>query len=462
MYNSKFQSNTKQDDYYYAKYIKYRNKCNNLKKEVSTRGQTQLGGRRQQRGGNPNIYNKIDQVHFWLHQFEEHATIIALGIESDPDANNPTKPCNNGSNPPKNPPPYFSDASELKLRGIQLHLAIKDYLNELFVCKGIDENKIVLDQGDFNKLGTNVDSLNGKVSEASGLVQQVLEYKQLVISRIKEGEASKKWLGWIQESLVQHMIDELLFYQDIIKTGSDILNDNTDRSIEQQISFWTKINAEHVGTASKLLDIDYSNDADFRNAYENYFMAKNFIGKNRDQPTNLTAQLQEYLNTLDTIQHETKRKIDSGELKSVIHPDLAFHDVREAERAKAALPSLSGQRGQTQQQRVAQGQTQSVSQGQTQSVTQGQTQQMAQGQEQGKEQTQQMAQGQTSKYDRSQLNVEKQLYDQPFKAQSSASNLPYSMRPANQPYGETDLTSDVPLPIFGGRQYRLSETSPFN
>lgn len=337
--NNKKSVNDSMDDYYYAKYIKYRNKCNNLKRKVNSR--TQMGGRFLK--GGVIHRDKLDQVHFWLHQFDEHVVIISLGIEVDPDKLNPPKV--SMVRPTYKPNPYVDNAGELKAKGIELHLRIKEFMDRVFVSKGIDEEKVILDEGDFSRLGTEELSADAILSEASGLVNEISEYKQTVLNTIKNAQGSRKWLGWIMESLVQHMIDELNNFQRIIKSGSDINNDFTDPSILEQISFWTKINAEHVGMASHMLDITYENDTDFRNAYENYFRAQEFIGFNRNEPTNLTPELQAYISTLDIIQQQTKDKIDAGALKSIIHPDLAHHDVREMERAKAALQILSTKQG---------------------------------------------------------------------------------------------------------------------
>jgi hypothetical protein len=291
--------------------MKYKNKCNNLRR--------QLGG--------SDSYDlnklKLDQIHFWMHQFEEHITMIVLGIETNPD---PTKSA-----------PYVDNAHELKSEGIKLRTTIKGFMDKIFNSKGIDKNKIVLDESDYKKLAK--DSFDDiTISEADKLTRQIRDYKQKILDTIKFAQQNKRWLGWLFQSFVQHMVDELDNYEKIIKTGSDIQNGH---NIEEQISFWTKINAEHVGLASHLLDIDYANDADFRNAYENYVKAQHFIGPNRDRPVKLTDELQAYLITLDGITHETRNKLESGQLKSIIHPDLAFHDVREAERAKVALQNLA-------------------------------------------------------------------------------------------------------------------------
>lgn len=295
---------------YYNKYLKYKEKYNNLKLKKINGGTKGL-----------DLKYKYDQIHFWMHQFEEHAVVISLAIEPDPDPQ------------PNSVSVFHSEASMLKAKGIELHKRAKEYLDRVFVSKGIDENKIVLDESDYAKLNFS----QSDISEAEIIVDDIRKYKINVINVIKECEANRKWLGWIMESLVQHMIDELDFYGKIIQTGSDL---NNSYNVPEQISFWTKINAEHVGMASHFLDITYENDTAFRNAYENYYKAQEYIGKNRDQPINISAELQTYINTLVNITEETRNKLEQGQLKSVINPDIAFHDVREAERSQLAIQSL--------------------------------------------------------------------------------------------------------------------------
>ena len=289
-------------DYYYAKYLKYKNKYKEFKNTLES-----------QSGGALSTRELLDEIHFWLHQFEEHALFLHLGIVTNLD---------------------------LKQKGLVLNQRARQHLQNMFVSKGIDEHKIALDESDFAKLGNDV---QGNIDQALSIVAEIKKYKQQVLAAIIEAEENGSWIGWIYQSFAEHVLLELDFFQKMAM--------GTVPSVRAQCIFWNRINAEHVGMASHFLDPTFENDEDIAKADTQYHECHP-ENPRKPAPTDdnqflvLTLQC---IDQLDVLQRETERKVTNGEAKSVIHPTLAAHDVREGLRAKYALSRLRGMAGNQQQ-----------------------------------------------------------------------------------------------------------------
>ena len=74
------------------------------------------------------------------------------------------------------------------------------------------------------------------------LLAELKEFKQRVLKRLLAGE----WLGSAFPSFVQHILNELLYFED--KLNGKVY------SKEQEIAFWKRIHSEHADLASHLLD----------------------------------------------------------------------------------------------------------------------------------------------------------------------------------------------------------------
>lgn len=74
------------------------------------------------------------------------------------------------------------------------------------------------------------------------LLPELKEFKQRVLQRLLAGE----WLGTAFPSFVQHILDELLYFES--KLNGKVY------TLEEETVFWNKINSEHAGFAAHLLD----------------------------------------------------------------------------------------------------------------------------------------------------------------------------------------------------------------
>ncbi len=107
---------------------------------------------------------------------------------------------------------------ELKQRGLDLYLRWKQ-----FVCEGKMLNR--------KKLFPLIDDLH--------------DYKVEIIRRLNDGE----WLGAAYVSFVDHILRELLYFEDKLR--------GIPLSAAEEVEFWNRINSEHAGFASHLLDPEH-------------------------------------------------------------------------------------------------------------------------------------------------------------------------------------------------------------
>jgi len=114
---------------------------------------------------------------------------------------------------------------------------------------------------------------------------------------------------------------------------------NNPWSKKDELVFWSEINAEHVGTASHLLDPDYKNDDIFKKAYDLHHEFP--YVKEKAQTNQFYLELsRRFVEILDKFQSETKLKVEKRSIDSTINPNLANHDDRESKRALLVLDSL--------------------------------------------------------------------------------------------------------------------------
>lgn len=239
-----------------------------------------------------DVYAKADEIHFWGHQLMEHALFLHLGIVDD----------------------------HLKTKGLLLHERWKLFMDYAF--PGIEEHKIELDEGD--RMSINFEIL----SEVFELIADTEKYKLEILSRLEAGD----WIGWIFPLFVRHLLRELYFFRD------KLLGDVT---IEQEARFWNLINGEHAGFAAHLLDpnpdnwnlIDQSEET-----YRKLALLSQYEG-DVEMLQYITLSLTEW-KKLDEFSTSLYDSIAANTVKSVIHPKLLRHDIREGKRATLMMERL--------------------------------------------------------------------------------------------------------------------------
>jgi hypothetical protein len=268
---------------YKTKYFKYKEKYIALKKL--------------QAGGSVDDSEVIDEMHFWGHQMIEHALFLHLGLED----------------------------MGLKARALELHKKWQMAMDEAFASKGIEEEKIVLDSSDLAKLaGTDF-------SPIIRLLSELKDFKQQVVDRLSKGE----WIGWVYQSLAEHTMKELVHMEKKVNKQSYPVLD--------QIDFYNTINAEHTGVTSHWFDPDPQNDEDMARALELFHKGVKMVENHKQAEQQLYLKLSlDYADELGQFEKKTKNRVNSHTVKSIIHPTMIAHDVREGDRSVYCLKRLQG------------------------------------------------------------------------------------------------------------------------
>lgn len=262
----------------YHKYLKYKNKYLKLKSM-----QKQYGGEQYYEDDNKE---SIDALHFWGNQLGEHAFMLHLLIVDE----------------------------ELRDQALNHHEKINRYMANTFESLGIDKEKIVLDDNDFNKINV----IEFDFQEALQLFEELRDYKKNIKRIIDEG----RWIGWVFPIFAKHVLDELNYAYAIIQ-GQD-LND------EDIMHFWNESNAEAAGYSSQMLDPSIENDSIIEKAKDYQIKVMNSLSiEEKDQMIIMSIK---YANELDNMISDTKQKIYDNEIKHIIHPALINHLDREDKR----------------------------------------------------------------------------------------------------------------------------------
>jgi len=233
----------------------------------------------------------IDDIHFWSHQMEEHAEFMYLGLVEP----------------------------SLKNRSMEFKKIYEDYHNRHFMSKGIEEHKLILDDSDFQKLKEDLD-----INEIVKINEEFKKFKEGIIDRLKKGE----WLGWLWQSFIQHLLDELNYFNGKIQLKYD----------GDEVQFWNKMNADHVGSGGHLLDPDFKNDELIVKSFNLYHELQKMDKGEKEQLIHMSLN---YAKELDVFHKKTQDAVINHKIDSVIHPLLIEHIVREGERSIYSLTKLA-------------------------------------------------------------------------------------------------------------------------
>ena len=148
----------------------------------------------------------------------------------------------------------------------------------------------------------------------SDLIYSLKLYKSEILQRLLAGE----WLGAVYPQFVDHILRELIYFEN--RMNGKYLN------YAEEVLFWNTINSEHAGFASHLLDpseVVLTDKADETSK------------KIRAQPASadiasIVMAIEAGANLLE-FNKEAYQAVLNGQLKSVIHPTLLRHVIREGE-----------------------------------------------------------------------------------------------------------------------------------
>lgn len=153
------------------------------------------------------------------------------------------------------------------------------------------------------------------------LLEKERKFQIKVLSMMDEG----KWVGWIFPLFENHITLELDYLVDKLN--------GIKYSAQDEVLFWNRINSEHAAFAAHLLD---PSERDlFLKADQMSEKFYNIPASEKDMMMRISLQYSEQLDEFNKTAQSNAKTI-----KSVIHPVLLEHVIREGERSIKTLKSL--------------------------------------------------------------------------------------------------------------------------
>jgi hypothetical protein len=153
------------------------------------------------------------------------------------------------------------------------------------------------------------------------LLQKERAFQIRALQAMDEG----KWIGWIFPLFMNHITLELDYFVDKLNA--------IKYSPKDEVLFWNRINSEHAAFAAHLLD---PAERELFLKADNLSIKFDKIPKSeREMMINLSLKASEELDKFN----KTARA-ESKHIKSIIHPVLLDHVIREGERSIKTLSSL--------------------------------------------------------------------------------------------------------------------------
>ena len=155
------------------------------------------------------------------------------------------------------------------------------------------------------------------------LLHRLRAYKLAVYNTLNTG----KWIGWIYPAFAEHVLLELDYFLDKL-TGRQF-------TAADEIAFWNKERSGEVGLTAHLLDP--SEQKLVKQAMELSFKIK--CPPKSEEEMMVGLSLKNY-KELDAFNKQAQTAMANNAVKSIIHPVLLDHIVREGERAIQVVSRL--------------------------------------------------------------------------------------------------------------------------
>lgn len=211
-------------------------------------------------------------------------------------------------------------ARQLSEHALFLHLGIED--------KPLKKQGIIIHKK-FEQFRKNIDPESMQsLTEILPLAKELRDYKIQVLSRLNDGE----WIGWIFPTFARHIIMELDYFVDKLN--------GIQYTDHDEILFWNMINGEHAQFAAHLLDP--SEQALFEQANN---IAEKFANLPKNELEMFRKISLQSAKELDKYNKAAQQRITTNTVKSVIHPVLIKHVIREGQRSIATLKNLTSTEG---------------------------------------------------------------------------------------------------------------------
>ena len=160
------------------------------------------------------------------------------------------------------------------------------------------------------------------------VTKKLRAYKVEILTILNSG----KWIGWIFPLFARHIILELDYFVDKLN--------NIKYTDKDEIAFWNVINGEHASFAAHLLDPSerdlFLKGDKLSQKFANVVTSEAHMMRK----ISLTAAKE-----LDDYNKTAQKAQQKNELKSIIHPVLLDHVIREGQRSIRMLNSLHDKKG---------------------------------------------------------------------------------------------------------------------
>lgn len=156
------------------------------------------------------------------------------------------------------------------------------------------------------------------------LTKNLRAFKVKVLETLNTG----KWIGWIFPLFAQHIILELDYFVDKLN--------GIPYSAHDEAVFWNTINGEHAGFEAHLLD---PTERKLSERADNF--SKQFAQIVKSEEEMFLQISLKSARELNGYQKTLQRGIQGNTIRSVIHPVLIDHVIREDQRSIKTLSSLS-------------------------------------------------------------------------------------------------------------------------
>jgi len=160
------------------------------------------------------------------------------------------------------------------------------------------------------------------------LCKELREFKDLVFIRLNGGE----WIGWIFPLFARHILLELDYFVDKLN--------GIEYSDREEVVFWDVINCEHAEFAAHLLDPTERDLSKKGNRFSKKF--SKLVKSEKDMMVRMSLKSAQ---ELDEYNKQAQSGIKANTVKSVIHPVLIDHVIREGQRSIEALQRVADKVG---------------------------------------------------------------------------------------------------------------------
>ena len=210
-------------------------------------------------------------------------------------------------------------ARQLSEHALFLHLGIED---APLKARGMALHK------EFEAFRTQFSNDPKNITQILPLAKKLRDYKMEILTTLNTG----KWIGWIFPLFARHIILELDYFVDKLN--------GIHYTDQDEIKFWNMINGEHAAFAAHLLDP--SERTAFEGADKLSQEFANVVKTERDMMLQISLKSAK---ELDEYNRNAQKAQQNNQLRSVIHPVLLDHVIREGQRSLRMLNSLKDTTG---------------------------------------------------------------------------------------------------------------------